>query len=1669
MVAASLLVAAGVGPASGAMRLEPTPRPEVAPEEAPTEPLTAPDAVTAATIARLEGVPVEVLGERTVTGSVFALPDGTMAAGAASGPVWVPVGGDGTAAEDWAPLDLTLRTEADGSVVAAAHPGHLVLSGGTPVDTPADAQVPVASMTTVDGGQSSIAWVGPLPEPRLDGARAVYEEVRPGVDMVVDATASGFEQFFVVREPLAEGTDLTLPVLVQSEGASVTEGEDGTVQVTDPAGQVVASSGEPTMWDAQADADRVHPVTEAWNPLTIEPLRTPPQEFLSSLSAPQTTPRRSRASTDTPPAVDESQPVRGLQAPAATVQVPVERALQARGTGELVMELAPQEEFLSAPDTRYPVVIDPDLDLNAGFDTFVQSGVSYDLSTSQDLLVGTWNGGATVARSIVNFNVSPAHGKEIIGARVYLYEYHAYSCTSARNWQIWNVPPADTSTRWSNQQPGAHFATSGEQKSASCGNEGWVSADATSLVATWVSRGWFVGGMGIRAENEADSYGWKRFYSSEVGVAPWIWVVYNTPPDQPTSLRVAPAQNGSANGSWVSSLTPTVSATISDPDGGVVNGIFEVVDANFQLIHKQDVNYLTSGSVASVTVPAGKLQDGGVYYFRVCTSDNRLGGRWSSWFNFGVDVTKPPAPTVGVQPFGTTWGTTAVGTEGTFTFTTTGDATVTGFRYGLDKAPDPANAPVPTTNGVGTLKLTPTTPGPHTIRVQTLDRAGNVSGEASSTFYVGMAGLRTPLEGATVVRRTRLTVEAPTTQRVVSFEYRRGPDTKTEEVPVRLLSTSTGTVWTTKWGSLPHGGFTSIDLGMLLGNDGGPVQVRAVTAPSTTAEAKDQHATQWVSVTVDPDADGAATTAIGPGSVNLLTGDYTLGATDVEQFGLSLVRTASSRDPKAGWQPLGERLALSQQQATSMSMIGPGTGTTTVDLTKAHSGTTSFKVMPYSATDHSYMGVGGDAGGMRLGMQAGKTYRISGWIYVPASTGLTPSNPNGRSLVLYYRTSAGYNDPYQTGTLTPRPTVVDVWQKVSIDVTIPKDATEAFVRMFNGSPAGTSTPVYFDDLSVRELHSPFGPQWAMGTTDANVGTAYTHITRPYPEVAAVHLTGGGEVWFTSADQVKWWPQTGAEDLTLTAVDASTWRLTELDGTVTEFALDTTTKNFTVRSSSLPAAQGATGAQTRYQYDGQNRLWRLIAPAEPGVDATSTTPCVTATTPAQGCEVMELTYATTTTAGAAAPGDVAGQVSLVSVWSWDPTAGAGKGAMVQTPITRYLYNTAGQLVEVYDQRIVDASGGSRLSTLYAYDAAGRVSRVTPSGEKAYDFTYGAVGSTTTGSGDLVDDDTGRLFTVSRDSLHTQNGAPLINTSRVVYKVPLTRTDGGPYDLGPEALKSWAQVDGPSDATAVFGPDAASVTSSTATATAPSATQYKTATVHYLDASGREVNTASPQGAAASEYGFIDTTEYDQFGNVIRILDATNRLQAMELLRIPLLDQAQKVRMSSEHSQNVDTRITYSADGLDVLTRLGPLQTLAVGNDPNETRTLRPRVTNIYDAGKPDGVNYHLVTSTIADGVEINTGNSFDPVRTEYGYNPIDGASPLGPTSGWIHKQPTRVVEDHGGANLTTTTTYDARGRVVLTVPPGSTPTGAAATVSVYYTAGAHPSTVTGDAECGNKPE
>ncbi|MGH1556305.1 hypothetical protein ACRAWF_44745 [Streptomyces sp. L7] len=137
------------------------------------------------------GERVEIVGKRTEYTSTYANPDGTtFSLSMSTAPVRVKQA-DGS----WAAPDATLERRADGTVGPRAAVADVSFSGG------GDG----ADLVTVEeGGKSlTVGWPGELPEPRLDGASAVYPEVLPGVDLRMTATGEGYRQVLVVKSAAA--------------------------------------------------------------------------------------------------------------------------------------------------------------------------------------------------------------------------------------------------------------------------------------------------------------------------------------------------------------------------------------------------------------------------------------------------------------------------------------------------------------------------------------------------------------------------------------------------------------------------------------------------------------------------------------------------------------------------------------------------------------------------------------------------------------------------------------------------------------------------------------------------------------------------------------------------------------------------------------------------------------------------------------------------------------------------------------------------------------------------------------------------------------------------------------------------------------------------------------------------------------------------------------------------------------------------------------------------------------------------------------------------------------------------------------------------------------------------------------------------------------------------
>jgi RHS repeat-associated protein len=1210
------------------------------------------DVVSAAVAAKLCGGRVEALGKRTETTQVFAEPDGTLTEERATAPVRVKNG------DRWDDVDLTLIRDADGSVVPKVHARDLRFSG----EQDGAGEHEVVSLGS--GGQrTSVSWKGPLPEPVLDGRTATYPEVLPGVDIVVKAQMTGYEQYFVAkdRDALDRITKLTLPI--DTGKLTATADAAGGLTFKDGKGRAVGRAQAPEMWDAE-----------------VAPLA---QEHVN-------------------------------RAPVGL------RTVKRKSAGKATMELTADKEFVERDDLQFPVTIDPPASLPVAFDAFVQNSYSSDQSGASELRLGhVVDGGSYTARSYLRFNSSGLAGSRIVSAKLRLWATHSWSCTAV-SWEAWRTDYVDASVRWT-AQPTARekVGTSTETKgySSSCA-DGYVYVEIGKALQTSADNNWATSNIMLRATTESDTRSWKKFDSSEAAHPPVVSITYNAAPAVPTALAVAPCYTACGAASATTALRPTLSAKLADGNAGqALRAEFEVRNkATAAMVATSGVlsNSWTNGSTASWQVGVN-LANSTTYQWRVRAKDPYNDGAWTGWTDLTVDTDKPGVPFVSAAIYkndGAPHG--GAGQADTFTFTpANGTGDLAAFVYKLDTD---ASATTVAATGTITRSLSPRD-GQRTLVVQAKDRAGNLSAANVYSFSAGNAAIAQPLPGATVVKRTKLQITTPVAGYTRAyFEYRRGPGAVTLAIPSANLTSATGAPITATSTSpvafSALGGHAIWNAADTLGAVGGVVEVRAriYTATATTPV----YDTAWVRITVDSSGDGSETEEIGPGDVNLLTGDMGLDTTDADELGLSAGRSSSSRTPSGGYVAMPEKLTANQQQV-STDLTGftvPSTSTAVRSTARGQGDVTpvdSVEITPAATgtSNDTYVALGGDTGAMRLGMQAGKTYRITGWIFVPATTGLAPASiNNGLRIVGWHRTgTAAY-----VAVPSPMAAYTEGWQELTVTMTIPAGATESLVRLYNGNAAASGKKVYWDNISVTEVVAPFGPSWNGGATGGAADTDYTTLTFPSPSVARLNVIGGGWMTFSrNADGVSYTPEPGNENLALTKPDASTFRLTELDGTVTQFKQQggvwTVTSAWTAEDDST----------TKYVYDttgGRLLLKKVVNPVEPGVDDAGG--CAGGTLP-RGCEVLEYVYATATTAGLSQTvfGDYTDRVSAVKIWSWDPQA----GAVNAVDVARYAYDNLGRLREVWDPRVTPA-----LKNSYEYDAVNRVIKATAPGELPWMFDY-----------------------------------------------------------------------------------------------------------------------------------------------------------------------------------------------------------------------------------------------------------------------------------------------------------------------------------------------------------
>ncbi|MEE1832318.1 DNRLRE domain-containing protein [Streptomyces sp. SP17KL33] len=792
--------------------------------------------------AKIQNRRIEALDARTETSTTYVNPDGSVTQTAYAGPIRFQDDQD-----RWQDVDVSLQKLSDGSVGARRHPHGLRLAGKSKApkglkdvgESTGSAGVPLVTLEGRTGQRMRLGWYGTLPAPEIEGAEkniARYRSALPSTDLLIESTRTGYEQYLELKDRSAVDASGAITYSLTAKGLTAKEKADGSVSFSDAKGKAVGVLPAPVMWDAQVDAR------------SGEHKRTAP------------------------------------------VAVKV-----AQDGDTVTLTLTPDAKFLADDSTRFPVTIDPAINVGASFDAFVQEGHTTDESASTDLKLGN-NGSSEVARSFLSFPMKNITGKQITAAKLNLFAYHSWSCTP-KSWEVWSTGAASTASRWTSQPAWeTKYATSTQTKgfSSAC-NDGWVSADVTALAKAWASGGNGTNHLGLRATDETDPYGWKRFNSGNAASnTPYLSVTYNSIPEQPT--LVAPLSAAATN-----DTTPTLSAKALDGDGSQVTLDYEVwTSTGTSALRTGSSAAVASGAQANWT-PAALAA--GSYKWRVRAGDGSATSAWSAFRTLTVDTASPAATSVASGDFPAGQWSGAPNGSGDFTggFTLTPpSADVKEVQWQLDGG---AWQTIATAGAAVTAKPV-FRAGKHILTARTKDAAGNASAQTTFTFYAGSgAAVLAPAQGDRPARRTVLSGQGKTADTGVRYQYRRGETDTWKDVPVADVRRKSDNTAVAAWPVKVTGGVPDELVWNITDSlaEDGPVDIRAVFTDGSSTDASPA-----TSITVDRDAGAAPTQAAGPGDVNMLTGDYTVSATDSSSFGLTASRTASSRRPTAGGQQEGQ-------------------------------------------------------------------------------------------------------------------------------------------------------------------------------------------------------------------------------------------------------------------------------------------------------------------------------------------------------------------------------------------------------------------------------------------------------------------------------------------------------------------------------------------------------------------------------------------------------------------------------------------------------------------------------------------------------------------------------------------------------------------------------------------
>ncbi|GHF76293.1 hypothetical protein GCM10018790_62790 [Kitasatospora xanthocidica] len=694
------------------------------------------------------GKPVEVLAKRGESSDTVAQPDGRLKTTTYVQPKRVRKNGA------WVELDPTLQSVPGGAVAPKGSTADLRFSGG--------GSAPLVTMARA-GKELKLSWPKPLPKPTLNGATAEYASILPDVDLRLSATKTGFTQVIVVHTPeAAKNPELDrLRLGLHGEGLTFSQEADGTLKAKDPSGGgTVFEAPVPVMWDSSKPA---------------APANTP-------ANTPAAAPKTLKAAPQAAPQAEAAAPAQNDPAAAGYGDLPGEGAKMTRLKVELPKDgllLSPDQGMLAAPDTVYPVMIDPAWNTPHAGDW---AGVSrtypnqaywhftYNSTYVHDWGVGYCGDTSRCAPTDVKrafFQVpNPFVGKQILSATFGTYESWSYSC-DARPVELWSTGYISSGLTWTAQNASGFWSrylqtiNTAKGWSGTCpgdwleyGGDGGNGGNGAvrNLVQDAANWGWPTITFGLKAQNEGDTLAWKRFTDDA-----YLQVYYNLRPNQiPMSdMTMSPGSVCQYPGIKINKM-PQVTTRASDPDGEAIGVQFAVgwddgtgLRRRWWSTGSEDAapggnTFKASGSIFSWPLPTSLPQNVQLDW-EARAWDGAQWGPWSADGDptgcyFTVDTSAPDGPAITSDAYPGSKDATAtlpwtdgVGRNGLFTLKSAATDVVR-YQWALDGS---APTDVATSNGAAqTVRVQPQTAGVHMFSAKAIDGAGNASQSEAYYFNV---------------------------------------------------------------------------------------------------------------------------------------------------------------------------------------------------------------------------------------------------------------------------------------------------------------------------------------------------------------------------------------------------------------------------------------------------------------------------------------------------------------------------------------------------------------------------------------------------------------------------------------------------------------------------------------------------------------------------------------------------------------------------------------------------------------------------------------------------------------------------------------------------------------------------------------------------------------------